>query len=231
MSDDWRQREWSNWINLSKTVNRVEIGWTVVEKSRPEHDSHEHVCAICCRPEVAGDVISGRNVQTVDGYVVVNCKVSNYSSFRDIKKSLRDGGGGGNRQYYQRQRFQFFYKDWTPQMTILLSTVHWMWELDVNCGNGEANPSPWKQMLKDDAWRIRHNTANTKQTMYCNRSVSSLDIRTSYCQPSSVASFHRFVLFTFFLEFGRTTLCHLLVACFLSLHESDTPLPPTMIAL
>ena len=32
---------------------------------------NQHVYAICCQPEIAGDVISGQNVKTVGGYVVV----------------------------------------------------------------------------------------------------------------------------------------------------------------
>ena len=56
----------------------------------------EHVYAICCRPAVAGDVISGDDVKTVEGYAMLNLEVASFSSFRDIKKiSFRDGGGGG----------------------------------------------------------------------------------------------------------------------------------------
>ena len=33
---------------------------------------NEHVYAICCRPEVDDNVISGRNVRTIEGYIVVN---------------------------------------------------------------------------------------------------------------------------------------------------------------
>ena len=40
----------------------------------------EHVYAICCRPEVAGDVISGENVKTVDGYAVLNFEAASVSS-------------------------------------------------------------------------------------------------------------------------------------------------------
>ena len=43
---------------LSNTVNPFEIGWTVIDKLRLEH---EHVYAIGCRPEVDNDFISGRN--------------------------------------------------------------------------------------------------------------------------------------------------------------------------
>ena len=47
---------------------------------------NEHVYATCCRPEVAGDVISGQNVKTIECYVVLNFEVGGFISFRDIKK-------------------------------------------------------------------------------------------------------------------------------------------------
>ena len=53
------------------------------------------VCAICNRPEVDGEVISGQNVATIEGYVVVNFEVASSSSFRDISKTFRDDGGEG----------------------------------------------------------------------------------------------------------------------------------------
>ena len=43
------------------------------------------------------DVISGRNVKTIEGYFVVNFEVDSSNTFRDIKKSFRDGGGGDRR--------------------------------------------------------------------------------------------------------------------------------------
>ena len=49
-----------------------------------------HVCT-----EVVYDVISGRNVNTIDGNLSVNFQVASSNSFRDIKKTFRDGGGGG----------------------------------------------------------------------------------------------------------------------------------------
>ena len=54
-----------------------------------------HICMICCRPDVVYDVISGRNVKTVEGYYVVNFEVATSNSFRDLKKSFHDGEGGG----------------------------------------------------------------------------------------------------------------------------------------
>ena len=44
------------------------------------------VYAICYRPEVAGDVISGETVKTIDGYAVLNFEVASFSGFPDIKK-------------------------------------------------------------------------------------------------------------------------------------------------
>ena len=44
---------------------------------------NEHVCAICCRPEVAGDVISDENVKTVEGYATLNFEAARFSTFRE----------------------------------------------------------------------------------------------------------------------------------------------------
>ena len=49
---------------------------------------NEHVYAICCRPEVAGDVISGENAKTVEGYAVLNFEVASLCSFRDIQNKI-----------------------------------------------------------------------------------------------------------------------------------------------
>ena len=46
-----------------------------------------HVGTICCRPEVVYDVISGRNVKTMEGYLVINFEVASSNSFQDIKKN------------------------------------------------------------------------------------------------------------------------------------------------
>ena len=45
-----------------------------------------HVCTIYFRPEVVYDIISGRNVKTVDGYLVINFEVASSNSFRDFQK-------------------------------------------------------------------------------------------------------------------------------------------------
>ena len=45
---------------------------------------NEHVCAICCRLEVA-DIISGQNIKAVEGYVVVCFGAARLNSFQDIK--------------------------------------------------------------------------------------------------------------------------------------------------
>ena len=48
---------------------------------------NEHVYAICCQSEVAGDVISGGNVKTIEGYVVLNFEADSIRSLREIKIS------------------------------------------------------------------------------------------------------------------------------------------------
>ena len=43
----------------------------------------ERVYAICCRPEVAGDVVSSEIVNTIEGYAVLNFEAARISSFRE----------------------------------------------------------------------------------------------------------------------------------------------------
>ena len=45
----------------------------------------EHAYVICCRPEVAGDVISGENVKTIEGYAVLNFEAAGITGFRENK--------------------------------------------------------------------------------------------------------------------------------------------------
>ena len=74
----------------------------------------EHVCAICCRPEADCDVISGQTVKTLLCYIVVHFEAAGSSSFRDIKKSFRDGGGGGggeHRRQHKRKLIRVSLKD------------------------------------------------------------------------------------------------------------------------
>ena len=49
---------------------------------------NEHVYTICRRPEVAGDVISGDSVKTIESYPVLNVEVASFNSFRDIPKKI-----------------------------------------------------------------------------------------------------------------------------------------------
>ena len=54
----------------SKTVNRFEIGWTVGEKSRPEHDpNRSRLCDLL--PTEADDVISSEDLETFLDYFCV----------------------------------------------------------------------------------------------------------------------------------------------------------------
>ena len=48
---------------------------------------NEHVYAIFCRPEAAGDVISSENEKTTEEYVVLNFEAASFSSFRENQSS------------------------------------------------------------------------------------------------------------------------------------------------
>ena len=45
----------------------------------------EHIDAICCRPKVVGDVLSSENVNTIEGYAVLNFEAASISSFQENK--------------------------------------------------------------------------------------------------------------------------------------------------
>ena len=47
---------------------------------------NEHVNAIFCPLEVGDDVISDQNINSIEGYVLLNFEAASSSSFRDIKK-------------------------------------------------------------------------------------------------------------------------------------------------
>ena len=44
---------------------------------------NEHVYAICFQPVVAGDVIFGENIKTIEGYALLNSEAAIFSSFRE----------------------------------------------------------------------------------------------------------------------------------------------------
>ena len=48
---------------------------------------NDHVCAICCRPEVAGDVIAAENVKTIEGNAALNLEIATFNSILDILKN------------------------------------------------------------------------------------------------------------------------------------------------
>ena len=49
---------------------------------------NEHVYAICCRPEPAGDVISSEHAKTFEGYAALNFEVAGFNCLRDIQKII-----------------------------------------------------------------------------------------------------------------------------------------------
>ena len=74
-----------NVLKLKTTVSKpLTFSESVEPLSRnrdPNLTQNEHVYAIFCRPEVAGDVVSGGNVKTVDDYVVLNCEAARVGNF------------------------------------------------------------------------------------------------------------------------------------------------------
>ena len=64
-----------------------DAGGTRDQTETLEMDWYKHVCTICCRPDVAYDVVSGQNVKTVEGYLAVNFEVASSNIFRDIQRN------------------------------------------------------------------------------------------------------------------------------------------------
>ena len=58
-----------------------------------------HVCTIYFRPEVVYDVISGRNIKTIEGILVVNFEVASSNSFRDIQTRRPTDWWGSAKRY------------------------------------------------------------------------------------------------------------------------------------
>ena len=54
----------------------------------------------------------------------------------------------------KKEAHQFSHKDWTQQVTCLVNIALWIWELDVDGGSGEANPSLRKQTLQEYTWHV-----------------------------------------------------------------------------
>ena len=54
---------------------------TLSRNRDPNLTQNEYVYAICCRPKVAGDVISGGNVKTIKGYAVLHFEAATFSIF------------------------------------------------------------------------------------------------------------------------------------------------------
>ena len=71
--------------SVSKTVNFSESVEPSSRNSDPNMTQNEHVYAIYCRSEVDGDVISGENVKTTEGYVLLKFEVASSNSFRENK--------------------------------------------------------------------------------------------------------------------------------------------------
>ena len=66
--------------NCKLFCNRFNHCREIVTRTWPKMNTFR----ICCRPEVAGDVISGGNVKTIKGDAGLNFEADSLSRFRDI---------------------------------------------------------------------------------------------------------------------------------------------------
>ena len=70
----------------SPSIGGAERNATPLSRNRdPNMTQNEHVYAIYSRPEEVGDVISGGNVDAVEGYASLNFEAGSISSFRENK--------------------------------------------------------------------------------------------------------------------------------------------------
>ena len=132
MSKRLHKIKWSPWITVSKTANFCRIGWTLSRNRDAYVSKNEHVYAICYRPEVAGGVIAGGNVQTIEGYAVLNVEAARLSSFQIKSKSatvkrIDDGRPlepnflGQGEQMSNRLRK----RKWSPWITVSKTLNFW----------------------------------------------------------------------------------------------------------
>ena len=77
--------------SLNHSFKNCKLSESVEPLSKNRHPNitqNEHVYAVCCRPEVAGEVISGENVNTTDGCGTLNFEAASLCSFRENQNHL-----------------------------------------------------------------------------------------------------------------------------------------------
>ena len=74
MNPQFIRKQWYRSTGAEKKNCRqsVKLCEPLSRNRHPNMTQNEDVYAICCRPEVAGDVIFGGNVKALDGYAVLN---------------------------------------------------------------------------------------------------------------------------------------------------------------
>ena len=69
----YKKRKWRTLFTLSKTVEHSKISWTMSIYRDRNKTQNVHVCAVGRRPGVVDDdVISSRNVNSIEGYGALN---------------------------------------------------------------------------------------------------------------------------------------------------------------
>ena len=74
------KRKGSTLITLSKTLILFEIK-SLLRNRDQNMTQNECLCAICCRSERASDVISGENVNAMEGYALLKFETAGLSIF------------------------------------------------------------------------------------------------------------------------------------------------------
>ena len=85
MSNRLYKRESSPFSRFPKLQTFSESVKPLSRNRDPNLTQNEYVYEIWCRKEVAGDVISGWNIKTAEGYSVLNFETASLSSFREYQ--------------------------------------------------------------------------------------------------------------------------------------------------
>ena len=75
------QEKMKQFNRLSNAVDRFKLVELLSRNRNLNMTQNQHVYAICCRSNADGDVISGRNVKTIEDNALVNFQLASLKQF------------------------------------------------------------------------------------------------------------------------------------------------------
>ena len=183
--------KWSPRISFQNSKlfkNRLNCYREIATRTWPQN---EHVHAICCLLEAAGDVISGENVKTIESYAALKFEVAIFRNFRDIKKIIS----------WRRTRTS----------TIALSVNEFAFRLKIKASRDDA-----PRKTKEDSLRDRQLAHCRRRTLfYKHLTYSVTKALRDQCQPGILGN----VMCPFQLDgvqcLNSYTVCQLLAKTYL----------------